>query len=42
MFPRIGKKTADHIYEYLKTFPDPVGPIHHERDREAVQEHTAG
>jgi DNA helicase-2/ATP-dependent DNA helicase PcrA len=24
MFPRIGKKTADHIYEYLKTFPDPV------------------
>ncbi len=25
MFPRIGKKTADHIYEYLKTFPDPVG-----------------
>ena len=25
MFPRIGKKTADRIYEYLKTFPDPVG-----------------
>lgn len=25
MFPRIGKKTADHIYEYLKAFPDPVG-----------------
>jgi DNA helicase-2/ATP-dependent DNA helicase PcrA len=24
MFPRIGKKTADHIYDYLKTFDDPV------------------
>ena len=24
MFPRIGKKTADNIYEYLKNFDDPV------------------
>ncbi|MGD0230787.1 MAG: ATP-dependent helicase [Syntrophorhabdales bacterium] len=24
MFPRIGKKTADHIYQHLKTFQDPV------------------
>ena len=24
MLPRIGKKTADHIYDYLKPFPDPV------------------
>jgi DNA helicase-2/ATP-dependent DNA helicase PcrA len=24
MFPKIGKKTADHIYEYLKTFQNPV------------------
>jgi DNA helicase-2/ATP-dependent DNA helicase PcrA len=24
MLPRVGKKTADHIYEYIKTSPDPV------------------
>ena len=24
MFPRIGKKTADRMYEYMKTFQDPV------------------
>jgi DNA helicase-2/ATP-dependent DNA helicase PcrA len=24
MFPRIGKKTADHIYDYLKTYENPV------------------
>ena len=24
MFPRIGKKTADHMYDYIKTSPDPV------------------
>jgi DNA helicase II / ATP-dependent DNA helicase PcrA len=25
LFPRIGKKTADHIYDYLSSHPDPVG-----------------
>jgi DNA helicase-2/ATP-dependent DNA helicase PcrA len=24
MFPRIGKRTADHVYEYLKSFENPV------------------
>ena len=24
MFPRIGKKTADHLYEYVKSFQNPV------------------
>jgi DNA helicase-2/ATP-dependent DNA helicase PcrA len=24
LFPKIGKVTADHIYDYLKTYPDPV------------------
>jgi DNA helicase II / ATP-dependent DNA helicase PcrA len=24
MFPRIGKRTADHLYEYLKSFQNPV------------------
>ncbi|MCX5813851.1 MAG: ATP-dependent helicase [Proteobacteria bacterium] len=24
LFPRVGNRTADHIYEYIKTCPDPV------------------
>jgi DNA helicase-2/ATP-dependent DNA helicase PcrA len=24
LFPRIGNRTADHIYEYIKSIPDPI------------------
>ena len=42
MFPRIGKKTADHIYEYIKTFPDPVALFVTKEIGKQFKSHAAG